>query len=80
MNNIGNKQMDIIRKIYLKELIETATLRNGWDNSSVSKKMKALLVNPDWLNSWVRSTRGKYSIEKAMAIYRTGKLSKFLPK
>lgn len=70
--------MDIINKIYRKELIETEDKRNGVSSKTISKRMFYLLKNPDALKVWVRMSRGKYSIDKALAIYRNGRRSQFL--
>ena len=64
----------IIEKIYRKELILLSKQRNYWSKEQISKMFKKLQENPDWLTSFVKTAIRNTTIDKAIAIYRTGKL------
>jgi len=62
--------MNIIKKIYLKEVIATHWLLNGWGNVGVTKRMYTILQHPEWLVAFAQSSRGKYTYSKALARFR----------
>jgi hypothetical protein len=68
--------MNIEKKIYLKGLIEMATISRGWDRAQVSKKIMYCYKN-NCLNDFARFARGKYSYQKAKLYYEQGKMKKF---
>lgn len=63
-------------RIYLKQLIETATLAKGWSHEDVSKKIMYCYKH-NCFSDFARFERGKLSYQKALVNYQQKKLNRF---
>jgi len=68
--------MNIEKKIYLKGLIEIATISRGWGRQDVSKKIMYCYKN-NCFSDFARFARGKFTYEKAKSYYEQGKMKRF---